>query len=105
MIMETVRYGFNYSQDIVNLQTKFSLFKRVANIVFSITVEEGFNRVQMRKAFALLVERNDCLRLKFVKEKGEMLQYFRDKAPLGEIPEHLVGPSGQLEKFILKFRG
>ena len=104
MIMETVRYGFNYSQDIVNLQTKFSLFKRVANIVFSITVEEGFNRVQMRKAFALLVERNDCLRLKFVKEKGEMLQYFRDKAPLGEIPEHLVGTSGQLEKFILKFR-
>ena len=74
MIMETVRYGFNYSQDIVHLQTKFSLFKRVANIVFSIAVDGGFDKSLMRKSLELLIERNDCLRLRFVKEKGEILQ-------------------------------
>ena len=31
---EKVLYGFNSSQDIIHLQTKYTLFKRVANIVF-----------------------------------------------------------------------
>jgi len=104
MIMETVRYGFNYSQDIVHLQTKFSLFKRVANIVFSIAVDGGFDKSLMRKSLELLIERNDCLRLRFVKEKGEIVQYFREKVGIGDIPSVSVDTFGKLEKFILKFR-
>lgn len=103
-MMEQKKYGFNYSQDIVHLQTKFSLFKRVANIVFSITIDDGFDEAVMRRAIALLIERNDCLRLRFVKEKGKMLQYFREKVEIGAIPSVKACTFGQLEKFILKFR-
>ena len=104
--MEKVRYGFNYSQDIVHLQTKYSLFKRVANIVFSISVDKGFDKITMTRALELLIGRNDCLRLKFEKgKKGEILQYFRDKVTLGGvIPSISVDTYGKLEKFILKFR-
>jgi hypothetical protein len=40
--MTQPRYNYNYSQDIVHLQTKYSLFKRVANILFSVSFEKGF---------------------------------------------------------------
>ena len=41
--MREPRYPLNYSQDIVLLQTKYSLFKRVLNILFSVKVDGGFD--------------------------------------------------------------
>ena len=74
--MKPTLYNFNYSQDIVHLQTKYSLFQRVSNIIFSITFEEGFEDNIMYQAIQLLIERNDCLRLKTIKEGKEIKQYF-----------------------------
>ena len=63
--MESKTYSFNYSQDIIHLQTKYALFKRVANILFSVTFDEGFDEGRMLDALQLLIDRNDCLRLTF----------------------------------------
>ena len=64
----------NYSQDIVTLQTKYSLFKRVLNIVFSLTIDGGFDRALMTNAINKVIERNDCLRIRFFKKGKETLQ-------------------------------
>lgn len=102
--MTQPRYSFNYSQDIVHLQTKYSLFKRVANILFSVTFEDGFQEGTMKRALELLVERNDCLRLKMEKKGKENLQYFREKHIIGDIPSYSFTEYGQIEKFVAKFR-
>ena len=66
MDMEKTLYRFNSSQDVVHLQTKYTLFKRVANIVFYLTLDEPLDRQLMREAIDRLIERNDCLRITFV---------------------------------------
>ena len=101
--MTQPRYEFNYSQDIVNLQTKYSLFKRVANILFSVSFENGFQEGLMTKALELLVERNDCLRLQCEKKGKKNYQYFREKHSIGTIPVKNFSTYGEIEKFVNKF--
>ena len=102
--MEPQRYSFNYSQDIINLQTKYALFKRVANILFSITFDEGFDEGRMTEALQLLIDRNDCLRLTFVKEGKEMRQYFEPKRKLGPVRSFRFETTAQMEAWIRRFR-
>lgn len=102
--MDKTLYQFNYSQDIVHLQTKFSLFNRVSNIVFSLTFDEDFDKKLMSQAIQLLVDRNDCLRLKFVKAGKETKQYFEDKRTIEEIPSKSFKTFGAMERFLHRFR-
>ena len=97
-------YQFNYSQDIVHLQTVYSLFNRVSNIIFSVTFDEGFDDSLMTNAIQLLMERNDCLRLKFVKEGKVTKQYFEAERYIGEIPSLTFRTNCQMYSFIRKFR-
>lgn len=102
--MERRLYNFNYSQDIVNLQTKYSLFKRVANIVFSITFEGGFEKNIMEQALQMLIERNDCLRITFVKEGKETKQFFVQERKIGKIPHMNLDTPRKLDAFVKNFR-
>lgn len=102
--MTQTKYLFNYSQDIVHLQTKYSLFKRVSNILFSVTFENGFKDGLMTKAIELLVERNDCLRLVCEKKGKQNMQYFREHCTVGKIPSFTFDSYGQIDKFVNKFR-
>lgn len=102
--MERTLYGFNYSQDIVHLQTKYALFKRVANILFSVTFDEGFDEGRMKQALQLLVDRNDCLRLTFVKDGKTIKQYFEEKRSIGSIPSVRFETPIQMDRFIRRFR-
>ena len=98
------RYGFNYSQDIIDLQTKYSLFKRVVNIVFAVTVESGFDEVLMKNAINKMIERNDCLRLRFVKEGKKTVQFVEPERTIGEIPFKSFSTQGQMDAFLRRFR-
>lgn len=102
--METKTYSFNYSQDIIHLQTKYALFKRVANILFSVTFDEGFDEGRMLDALQLLIDRNDCLRLTFVKEGKEMRQYFEPSRKLGKVASVRFETTAQMEAWIRRFR-
>mgnify|MGYP003305151427 CR=1 FL=1 len=86
MTMNKILYQFNYSQDIVHLQTQYSLFNRVSNIIFSVAFDDGFEDSLMQQALQLLVERNDCLRLRFVKDGKKIKQYFESERSIGRIP-------------------
>lgn len=102
--MKPTLYNFNYSQDIVHLQTKFSLFQRVSNIIFSITFEEGFEDNIMYQAIQLLIERNDCLRLKTIKEGKEIKQYFEKERNIEEIPSIKFRSAKEMDHFFKRFR-
>ncbi len=103
--MEMKLYDLNYSQDIVYLQTKYSLFSRVANIIFSTTVDEGFDESLMTKAINLLFKRNDCLRLTLVKEsKTKINQYFVPEREVGSIPTKILDTQKKYDNFLEGFR-
>ena len=97
-------YHFTYSQDVIRLQSKYALFKRVLNILFTLTFDEGFDETLMRQAFEKLYERNDCLRLRFVKQGKETMQYFEPERKPGEIPSLHFKTNGQYEAFFRRFR-
>lgn len=102
--MEVKTYGLNYSQDVIYLQTKYALFSRVANILFSTVVEGGFDNELMTKAVDLLFQRNDCLRITFVKKDGKLCQYFVPERHVGKIPFKKFNTPEQEEAFIKRFR-
>lgn len=102
--MEKTLYGFNSSQDVIHLQTKYSLYGCVANIVFSTELADGFHKSLMTEAINRVIERNDCLRLTFVKKGKEIFQYFEDARSISDIPEVHFNSNGEKEKFLKSFR-
>ena len=97
-------YHFTYSQDVIRLQSKYALFKRVLNILFSVTCDEGFDEALMEKALNLLYERNDCLRLRFVKQGKETMQYFEPVRTVGRIRREKFTTGAQMQRFFRCFR-
>ena len=102
--MENNVYAFNNSQDIVTLQTKYSLFKRVINIIFSVTVEDGFDPALMHRAIDLLIVRNDCLRLREIREGKDARLVFDPERRIGRIPERSFDTSARFDAFLKRFR-
>ena len=97
-------YHFTYSQEVIRLQSKYALFKRVLNILFTLTFDEGFDEALMRQALEKLYERNDCLRLRFVKQGKETMQYFEPERKPGKVPSLHFETNGQYETFFRRFR-
>ena len=98
-------YNLSLSQDVVYLQCKYSLYKRVINILSSITLAEEVDFELMDQAFKLLVERNDCLRIRFFKKKGALMQYFGDSEKnIKKVPVLSFETKEQQDAFINKVR-
>lgn len=79
-------YQLNPSQEVSKLQCKYTLFKRVINILTSMSSTEPLDFDLMKQAFNKVVERNDCLRIQFVKKGKELMQYFRPEVKFDNIP-------------------
>lgn len=74
-------------QEMIQFMLKYSFFhKQVTQIPESIVVTKEINFEIMKKAVNIEIERNDCLRLRFFKEKGQIKQYFLDEYKLDDIP-------------------
>ena len=97
-------YTLSPSQDVSYLQCKYSLFKRVINILSSITFTEEVDFDVMNQAYKLLVQRNDCLRTKFFKKKGQLLQYFDDYTEPKDVKVLSFETEEQQANFIDKVR-
>ena len=97
-------YSFNYSQDIIQLQTKYAIFKRVANILFAVSFDDGFDEALMKRSLQLLTDRNDCLRIRFVKDGKTTKEYFEESRLIGDIPSKRFFTMGQMDAFIRRFR-
>lgn len=98
-------YNLNPSQDVAYMQCQYSLYKRVINILSSITIDEEVDFELMDQAFKLLVERNDCLRIKFFKKNGNLMQYFGDyEKNINKVPVLSFETKEQQDAFIDKVR-
>ena len=74
-------------QEMIQFMLKYSFFhKQVTQIPESIIVTKNIDFDVMKKAFNIEIERNDCLRLRFFKEKGKIMQYFLDEYKIDSIP-------------------
>lgn len=69
-------YDLTAAQSVALYQCKYSLFKRVINILLSATVEDDIDFELLKKVFNEVVKRNDCLRGRFVKKNKKVMQYF-----------------------------
>jgi len=103
-LKEIKYYDINQSQEVVKLQCKYTLFKRIINIVTSMTSEKELDFDVMKKAYNKVVERNDCLRIKFVKREGKLMQYFDEYTPVEDIPVLEFATKEEQEAFINKKR-
>lgn len=101
---ERVYYDLAPSQDVAYLQCKYSLFKRVINILTSITFEETIDFDIMLKAYNKMVERHDCLGIKFAKKKGALMQRFGQAEQLQSIPVFTFKTQKEQEEFVDKVR-
>lgn len=74
-------------QEMIQFMLKYSFFhKQVTQIPESIIVNKDIDFDLMEKALNIEIERNDCLRLRFFKEKGRIRQYFLPEHKIGNIP-------------------
>lgn len=97
-------YELNQSQEVVKLQCKYTLFKKIINILSSMTSEEELDFEIMKDAFNKVVERNDCLRIKFIKKDKKLMQYFSSTQVFEDIPVLEFETKEEQEKFIAKKR-
>ena len=80
-------YDLTPAQDMIQFMLKYSFFhKQVTQIPESIITEREIDFDLMKKAVNVEIDRNDCMRLRFFKEKGKIKQYFLETFTLDEIP-------------------
>lgn len=105
LIGETMEklYELTPSQDVVELQCKYTLFKRIINITSSATKKDFVDFELMNKAFNLVIERNDCLRIKFIKKNGRLMQYFIEPFSV-DIPRLKFSTQAEQENFLNKYK-
>ncbi len=84
-VNEIKYYDLNPSQEVVKLQCKYTLFKRVINILTSATAHKDVDTDIMKKALIETIKRNDCLRLRFVKKDGKLMQYFASEEEITDL--------------------
>ena len=99
---EVKYYDTTPAQNTIFLQLKYTLFKRVCNILCSVTLSEKADWTLMKDSFNLLVQRNDCTRIYFKKSKKKILQYFRDELVFDEIPVLTFKTEDQQKAWIKK---
>jgi hypothetical protein len=82
----TVFYDLTSSQEVVNLQLKFCIFKEVMNIVVCTYISQQVDIELLKKAINIEIERNDTLRLYFKKVGKKLMQFFAEPYKLDNIP-------------------
>lgn len=73
-------------QEMINFMLKYSFFhKQVIQIPVSIVTEKEIDFDLLKEALNIEIERNDCLRLRFLKKKGKYKQYFIDEFKVNNV--------------------
>lgn len=74
-------------QEMIQFMLKYSFFhKQVTQIPESIILDQEIDFDILKKAVNIEIQRNDCMRLRFFKEKGKVKQYFIDEYTVNDIP-------------------
>lgn len=101
---ERIYYDLNQSQIVVSYQCMFSLYKQVINIMMSAESEDEIDFDIMKEAFNKVVERNDCLRIRFCKRNKKLVQYFLPEDKFENIPVLKFETQKEQERFVNRQR-
>ena len=83
-VTETL-YDLSPSQQTMYFMIKYSLHKQVIQIPTSFSVKKELDFRILAKAVNIEIARNDCLRLRFLKQDRQVKQYFLQKFELEKI--------------------
>lgn len=78
-------YSLIPSQQTMYMMVKYSLHKQLTQIPISFSIENDIDFNVFKRAFNVEIERNDSLRLRFVKVGKEVKQYFLDSYTVNDI--------------------
>lgn len=95
-------YDLSYSQFASYTQLLYTPFKCVINILISAETDKKLDFDIMKQAFNKIVERNDCLRMRFFMDKKELKQYFIPEDKFENIPVLTFKTKAEQEKFLKK---
>ncbi len=95
---------FTISQNVINLQTKYTLYKRVINIISSVEFDFDLDLDIGQKALQMVYDRNDCLRIKIIKKDKKLVQFIREEVKCENVPFFEFENEEDVEKFVLKIR-
>ena len=91
------------SQEMIDFMLKYSFFhKQVIQCPTSIITERKIDFDLMKKALNIEIQRNDCLRLRFFKEKGKYKQYFLDEFKIDDVPCYEFKTKQEQEEVLTK---
>lgn len=93
-------YGLIPSQQTMYMMVKFSFHKQLVQVPTSFVVDRDIDFDLFKKAFNKEIERNDSLRLRFIKNGKDIKQYFLPSYEMEEIPfKHFASKEEQEEFF------
>lgn len=78
-------YDLIPSQQTMYVMIKYSVHKQVIQVPTSFTVNKRLDFDLLKKALNIEIERNDCMRLRFVKLKEGVKQYFLPEFKIDEV--------------------
>lgn len=91
-------YDLIPSQDAMYLMFKFGLHKQMSQIPTSVSVDYELDFDLLQKAFDIEIQRNDALRIRFVKKNRAVKQYFIDPYKF-KVPVKYFSSVQEQEKF------
>ncbi len=100
-------YDLIPSQMTMYFLVKYSIHKQVIQIPSSITVKENLDIGLLTEALNMEFERNDALRLRFIKTKEGIgiKQYFLDSYRVDKVPFYTFKTAEEQEKFLARDAG
>ena len=99
-------YKFTHAQDVDMMQFRFSLHKAVLHVPSCMIVDHPLDWSLMERALNIEIERNDCLRLHFVKTKEGLKQYYISEYTVSNVPvDDYRGMKEEEAKALLHKRG
>jgi len=75
-------YELSPSQTVIMYQQKFCMAKNVVQVPFYFLTEKKVNLEMMKRAMAEEIRRNDSFRIRFIKVKGTLYEYFTENPEL-----------------------
>ncbi len=79
-------YEISGTQSLPLMQLQYSLHKECTQIIFYTILNRKFDFELLKRAVNIEIERNDCLRIRFKRRAGKLMQYFLPELKLENIP-------------------
>ena len=95
-------YDLIPSQETMYLMFKYTFSKQISQIPTSFAVDIDLDFDLMAKALNIELERNDSLRLRFIKQDKKLKQYFLPSLKIGKVPCKYFRSVAEQEEFFSK---